>query len=119
MTEETDPGPPIAYAALAVGTAVCDRDGHQVGSVKKILAVEEEDIFDGLVIATPHGTRFIDAPDIAHIAERRVDLKLTGKEVASQPEHEEGIPTYHVEERSGRWQELWRRITLRGLWRKD
>jgi hypothetical protein len=117
--EASDPGQPIAYQALASGTPVHDREGLKVGEVRSVLAVEEEDVFDGLVITTAHGTRFIDAPDIVHIAERRVDLKLTGAEVARQPEHEEGTPTYSLEASSGRWQDLWRRITLRRLWKRD
>jgi hypothetical protein len=78
MTTERDPGRPIAYAALAVGTPVHDQQGQPVGTVKQVLAVVEEDVFDGLVIDTDLGTRFIDAPEVSAIAEHRVDLKLTG-----------------------------------------
>jgi hypothetical protein len=88
-----------------------------VGTVKKILAVEEEDIFDGLVIETPNGTRFIDAPEVARIAEHRVDLTLTALEIAQRPRHEESGPTYEARLPSGRMQDLWRRFTLRRLWR--
>lgn len=119
MNQEADAGPPIAYEALAVGTPVHDREGRQVGRVKTVLADEEEDVFDGVVIQTGHGTRFIDAPDIAHIAEHRVDLKLTSADVASQPEHEEHAPTYHARDPVSGWQDWWRRITLHRLWRKD
>ena len=119
MIEGNDPGPPIAYEALAVGTSVHDREGKRVGTVKKVLAVEEEDIFDGLVIETDSGTRFIDAPEIAHIAERRVDLNLSALEVARRPRHEESAPIYDARVPSGRLQDLWRRFTLRGLWRRD
>src|SRR5437870_2516568 len=104
MTDE--PGSPIAYEALPVGTACYDRDGQRVGQVKKVLAVEEEDVFDGIVIGTEHGTRFIDAPNIASIAEHRVDLILTHSEVASQPEHEESAPTYEARVPGGRLQDL-------------
>jgi sporulation protein YlmC with PRC-barrel domain len=114
-----DPGRPIAYEVLAPGTPVCDREGRRVGTVKKVLADEQEDIFDGIVIETQHGTRFIDAPDVTHIAERRVDLKLMSAEVASQPEHEEPAPTYHLDAPRGRGQDLWRRIGLHRLWRRD
>ena len=117
--EASDPGQPIAYRALASGTPVYDSQGLKIGNVRSVLAVEEEDVFDGLIIITAHGTRFIDAPDIAHIAERRVDLKLTEAGVANQPEHEEGTPSYHLEAPSGRRQDLWRRFTLRRLWKRD
>lgn len=119
MNDELEAGSPIAYEALAVDTPVHDRDGKTVGRVKQILADEEEDIFDGVVIDTEHGTRFIDAPDIAHISEHRVDLKLASPAIAAQPVHETSPPMYEAQVPSGRLQDLWRRISLRRLWRRD
>ena len=119
MNDGSDPGLPIAYEALEAGTAVHDREGKRIGAVKKVLAVEEEDVFDGLVIETDSGTRFIDAPEVAHIAERRVDLTLSALEVAQRPRHEESAPSYDARVPAGRLQDLWRRFTLRRLWRRD
>jgi sporulation protein YlmC with PRC-barrel domain len=119
MNDETGAGFPIAYEALAAGTPVHDRDGEMVGRVKQVLADEEEDVFDGVVIETEHGTRFIDAPDISHISEHRVDLKLTSAVIAAQPKHEESPAMYEARMPSGRLQDLWRRISLRRLWRRD
>jgi sporulation protein YlmC with PRC-barrel domain len=118
VTTGNDAGLPIAYEALASGTPVHDRDGKQVGTIEKVLADEQEDVFDGLVIRTSRGMRFIDAPDVGHIAERRVDLKLTEAEVAEQPEHETGGPVYRADVPSSRWQDLLRRVTFHRLWRK-
>ena len=44
MSLEEDAGLPIAYQALAAGTPVHAQDGAQVGTVKQVLAVEEEDL---------------------------------------------------------------------------
>jgi hypothetical protein len=119
MPEESDPGRPIAYAALAAGTPVYDRDGQRAGTVKRVLAVEEEDVFDGLVIDTDHGTRFIDAPEVGHLAEHRCDLKLSSAELAARPHHEDSPPVYEARAPTGGLKDLWRRITLRRLWRRD
>jgi hypothetical protein len=119
VSAEDDAGLPIAYQALAAGTPVHTEDGGQVGTVKQVLAVEEEDVFDGLMIDTESGSRFIDADQVAHIAEHRVDIRLTTAEVAEQPKHEEGTPVYRSEAPTGRGRDLWRRIRLRGLWRKE
>jgi hypothetical protein len=119
VSPEDDAGPPIAYHALEAGTPVHAAEGGQVGTVRKVLAVEAEDVFDGLTIDTAGGSRFIDADDVAHIAERRVDIRLTTSEVAEQPEHEEGTPVYRSDAPAGRGRDLWRRIRLRGLWRKE
>jgi hypothetical protein len=119
MNDETEPGRPIAYESLAPGTAVHDREGRRIGTVKRVLAVEEEDVFDGLVIDTDSGSRFIDAPEVAHIAEHGVDLSLSALEVAQRPRHEESGPTYDARMPTGRLEDLWRRFTLRRLWRRD
>jgi hypothetical protein len=81
-----DEGSPIAYTALARGVAVHAADGSQVGTVHRVLDNEREHIFDGIVIATPNGRRFVDAPEVARIAERRVTLSITAAEVAELPE---------------------------------
>jgi sporulation protein YlmC with PRC-barrel domain len=119
VNEGSDPGQPIAYQALAPGTPVYDREGERVGTVREVLMVEEEDVFDGIVIETDSGTRFIDAPEVGHIAEHRVDLKLSGADVAQRPHHEESAASYDARVPSGRLQDLWRRFTLRRLWRRD
>jgi hypothetical protein len=119
METGDDPGRPIAYQALAPGTPVHDREGRRVGTVKKVLADERADIFDGLVIETENGSRFVDAPDVEHCAEHRVELKLTAVEVAAQPRHEQSAPSYRPGAQQGGWQDLWRRISLRRLWRRD
>jgi hypothetical protein len=114
-----DAGQPISYLVLAPGTAVHASGGEHVGEVSKVLADEREDVFDGLVIVTPDGSRFIDGPDVAHIAERRVDLALTAAEVAASPEHEEGGARFEANVPSSRMADVWRRITGGGLWRRD
>ena len=52
MSPTDDLGAPISYLALEEGTAVFAADGDEVGHVAHVLAVEEEDIFDGIVIST-------------------------------------------------------------------
>jgi hypothetical protein len=81
-----DEGSPIAYTALERGVAVHAADGAEVGTVHRVQDNEREHIFDGIVIATPAGRRFVDAPEVARIAERRVTLTITAAEVAELPE---------------------------------
>ena len=44
-----DRGAPIAYTVLAEGTPVHASDGSEVGTVKRVLADEGTDIFDGII----------------------------------------------------------------------
>ena len=52
----------------------------------KVLDNAREHIFDGIVISTPRGRRFVDAPEVARITERRVTLTIDVEEAQSLPE---------------------------------
>jgi len=74
-----DLGSPISYEVLERGTDVYTSDGERIGTVAHVLAAEDEDVFDGIVIAEHRGRdghRFADADDIEEIHERGVLLKL-------------------------------------------
>ncbi len=76
-----DAGAPISYEVLEPGTPVYSSDGEQIGTVAHVLAVPEEDVFDGIVIAENSGQRhpehrFADADDVGPIHEHAVTLKL-------------------------------------------
>ena len=65
MSPTDDLGAPISYLALEEGTAVFAADGDEVGHVAHVLADEEEDIFDGIVISHGLGRHtFADAEQI-------------------------------------------------------
>jgi len=84
-----DLGAPIAYLALEPGTDVFDRDGARVGSVNQVLAAEDKDVFDGLVVDVrrgPGGLRFVDADEVGEIYERGVVLRLGSDAVEQLPE---------------------------------
>jgi hypothetical protein len=87
MTVPDDDGDQIGYQALPRGVPVHAADGPKVGSVHRVLDNAREHIFDGIVISTPEGRRFVDAPEVARIAERRVTLTITAAEAAQLPEH--------------------------------
>jgi hypothetical protein len=79
-----DLGPRDSYLGIALGTAVYDVTEQHVGIVSHILAVEELDVFDGLVVATvtdPVAHRFADADQVGEIYERGVLLKVTWSEL--------------------------------------
>jgi hypothetical protein len=80
-----DDGIAISYTVLARGTTVRAADGVQVGTVRRVLDNAREHIFDGIDIDTPDGRRFVDAPEVAHIAERAVTLTISAAEVRELP----------------------------------
>ena len=82
-----DDGHAIAYKVLRRGTPVRSADGIQVGTVRRVLENARENIFDGIVLDTSDGKRFVDAPEVARIAERAVTLTITAEEARDLPEH--------------------------------
>ena len=71
-----DLGAPASYLTLPRGLPVYSSDGQRLGEVEHVLAEPDKDIFDGVVIDTGEGHRFVDAPEVAEVYERGVLLKL-------------------------------------------
>jgi len=84
-----DLGAPSSYLALRAGAVVYSSDGKRLGEVEHVLAVPDDDIFDGIVLDTsvlPGGHRFVDAPEVAEIYERGVVLGIDAAAAESLPE---------------------------------
>jgi hypothetical protein len=81
-----DLGTPIAWTALPEGIPVYSADGHHVGKVKLVLGDTPTDIFDGIVLDTDHGDRFVDAPEVGDLGEEGAQVTIRADEVAALPE---------------------------------
>ena len=90
-----DDSTPISYLALEVGTPVLGSSGKTIGKVEHVLQVPEEDLFDGIVLSTDRGLRFVDRDQILQITTNAVHCSLTDAEAADLPAPE-GTPTFHV-----------------------
>ena len=80
----------ISYQALRRGVLVLSSDGVELGRVHQVLDNVREHIFDGIVIRTPDGLRFVDAPEVARITTHRVTLTIDAAAAKSLPEHRSG-----------------------------
>ena len=84
-----DLGAPSSYLSLQKGTAVYSSDGQSLGAVEHVLAMPEEDVFDGFVVDTsvlPGGHRFVDAEQVDRIHERGVVLNVDAAAAEQLPE---------------------------------
>jgi uncharacterized protein YrrD len=84
-----DLGEPGSYLSLGKGAECFSCDGEKVGKVEHVLAVPEDDIFDGIVLDTsvlPGGHRFVDADQVEEIFDRGVLLKIDRNVAESLPE---------------------------------
>lgn len=95
----------IGYQVLPRGTAVVAADGVQVGTFHKALHHGREHLFDGMVVATEDGKRFVDAPEVARITNKRVLLTIDAAAVAALPEHHGvlGPVQERAQQRARRW----------------
>ena len=80
-----DRGSPISYLVLERGTPVQSSDGVDLGTVRAVQQVPVKDVFDGIVIDTPAGRRFVDGPEVAEIYENLVVLAIDAEEAAELP----------------------------------
>jgi hypothetical protein len=70
---------------LQPGVPVWSSDDQQVGTVRQVLSAPEEDIFDGIVVATDDGDRFIEGAEVREIFERGVELSVRAVVVGVSP----------------------------------
>ncbi len=71
--------------ALSVGTPVLSSTSTEFGTVEHVLQIPEEDLFDGIVVKTKDGVRFVDRDQIADITTVLVRCSLTDQEAANLP----------------------------------
>ena len=76
---------PIAYTALQPGTPVQTSAGEQFATVQAVLVDEKVSVFDGIVVETSHGARFVDADEIGTIYTTYVSTTLSAEQAASLP----------------------------------
>src|SRR5260221_6469924 len=84
-----DLGEPSSYLSLGKGAECYSCDGVKVGTGEHVLAVPEDDIFDGIVLDTsvlPGGHRFVDAEQVEEIFDRGVLLKIDRAAAEKLPE---------------------------------
>src|SRR3954471_8082589 len=79
------PDYPIAYTALQPGTRVQTSDGYTFATVQAVLVDEKVSVFDGVVVQTAEGARFVDADQIDSIYPTYVRTTLSAEQAANLP----------------------------------
>ena len=93
----SDDATPIAYTALEPGTPVQSSDGQQFGTVEAVLVVEDVDVFDGIVVDTSDGSRFVDADHAGVLTTSYVRTTLSAADAAQLPPPDDDSPTFEVD----------------------
>src|SRR4029077_4328168 len=94
---------------------------EQIGTVERVLFVQEEDVFDGIVIQTSGGPRFVDSDQVDRIYERCVITTLSPEDARSLPPPTDGPPVYAAD--PAQWQDKtltarFRRLFGKARWSK-
>ncbi|WP_308466586.1 hypothetical protein [Rathayibacter soli] len=112
---------PIAYTALTKGTRVDSASGSKLGTVEHVLADAELDLFDGIVLRTGSGLRFVDARQIETITTAVVHTTITDDRAADLPKPDgDAVFEADPEEFTGsRLTERFGRMFLREHWMRD
>ncbi len=92
MTDDTA----ISHAAAARETLVLTGSGTKIGSLEHVLEVPEVDVFDGIVIATDCGLRFIEADLVKEITRSYFRCNLNDAQASRLPSPR-GPPVYRVD----------------------
>jgi hypothetical protein len=92
MDEETA----ISYEAAVPGSRVLSSTGTEIGTLEHVLEVPELDVFDGLVISTKSGLRFIDADQVGRITASYIRCSIDDAQAAALPAPD-GAPVYRVD----------------------
>src|SRR3954469_19284849 len=79
------PDHPIAYTALQPGTPVRTSEGHRFATVQAVLVDEKVSVFDGIVVRTEQGDRFVDADQVGSIYTTYVRTTLSAEQAANLP----------------------------------
>jgi hypothetical protein len=99
----------ISYQAAVPGSRVLTKTGKEIGTLEHVLEVPQLDVFDGIVIRTRRGLRFVDADQVERITASYVRCAISDKQAASLPAPD-GPPVYRVDELAGTGDSLHDRI---------
>jgi hypothetical protein len=69
--------------------------GREFGTLEKVLEIPEEDLFDGVIVKTSAGHRFVDRDQIDEITTRYITCNLDDAAVEALPPPS-GSPVYHA-----------------------
>ena len=88
---------PIAYEALTKGTPVLTTTGTEIGIVEHVLADSSLDLFDGLVVTTSAGLRFVTADQVGLITTTAVHIKVSDTDIPNLQRPHSGDAVYQAD----------------------
>ena len=91
---------PVSYEGVPVGVPLLTQAGEPFGTLVKVLEIPSEDLFDGVIVETHDGQRFVDRDQISQITTEYIKCDLDGAAVAQLPEPS-GTTVFEADARYG------------------
>jgi len=92
----SDTPEPVSYEGVPEGVPLLSSTGTQFGTLEKVLEIPSEDLFDGVIVKTQYGRRFVDRDQIAEITTDFIRCDLDDDAAAKLPEPS-GDSTYRAD----------------------
>ena len=74
---------PVSWFLIEPGWQVADAHGAEIGTVAEVRGEEDEDIFDGLIVAVSvMDKKYVPSEVVGPITEGRIELTIAGDQVA-------------------------------------
>ncbi|MCU1624104.1 MAG: hypothetical protein JWL79_2949 [Frankiales bacterium] len=77
---------PVSYEGVPRGVPVQSASGSPFGTLDKVLEIPSEDLFDGVIVKTRHGHRFVDRDQISEITTEYIRCTFDDAAAANLPE---------------------------------
>jgi hypothetical protein len=77
---------PVSYEGVPIGVPLLSSTGQQFGTLEKVLEIPSEDLFDGVVVNTHRGRRFVDRDQIVEITTEFIRCDLDDEATRNLPE---------------------------------
>lgn len=115
-----DGAEPVSYEGVPKGVPLLSSAGEEFGTLTKVLQVPSEDLFDGVIVKTRHGERFVDRDQIDEITTEFIKCDLDAAAVESLPKPD-GSPIYddNAAAIEGHNFHDWLGRTLHGGWKRE
>ena len=111
---------PIAYTALTKGTPVLTKEGAEVGTVEHVLSDSSLDLFDGIVVTTASGNRFLTADQVGLITTSAVHATIASADELQAPHTGDAVFHDDPDEYDGNGLSTWfGKMFLREHWTRD
>ena len=117
MTEGAEP---VSYQGVPLDVPVLSSTGEKFGTLEKVLQIPSEDLFDGVIVHTEHGKRFVDRDQIDEITTQYIKCALDSAAVEALPKPD-GSPVYEDNARvvEGHNFHDWIGRTMHGGWKRQ